>query len=310
MELITDIDGYDSSRPGLVLGAGTFDGVHIGHQRIIAEVVSRALARTGTAGVMTFDPHPREVLKPSSEISLLATTDKKIELIAGLGVDVLFLLQFTRELAAYTPERFVRDILVEKLHVEEVVFGYDYRFGVDRSGDYIVMTRLGRKYGFSVDEISPLQVDDVTVSSTEIRECILGGDLDRAEHYLGRKHAVVARVTTGRGIGDSIGFPTANIEVEKATLPPDGVYAATVKVDDRVYAGALNIGVNPTVAQTGERTAEVHLVDFDGELYGKTMEVTMVERLRDEVKFDTIEELAAQIEKDIEAAKSAVALSS
>ncbi len=310
MELITDIDGYDSSQPGLVLGAGTFDGVHIGHRRIIAEVVSRALARTGTSGVMTFDPHPREVLKPSSEISLLTTTDKKIELIAGLGVDVLFLLRFTRELAAYTPERFVRDILVEKLHVKEVVFGYDYRFGVDRSGDYIVMTRLGRQYGFSVDEISPLQVDDVTVSSTVIRECILGGDLARAEHYLGRKHAVVGRITKGRGIGDSIGYPTANIEVEKATLPPDGVYAATVKVADRVYAGAFNIGVNPTVAETGERTAEVHLVDFDGELYGKTIEVTMVERLRDELKFDTIEELAAQIERDIEATKSAVALSS
>lgn len=284
----------------MVLTAGTFDGLHLGHQMVIKEAMTRSRLRHGTAGLLTFDPHPREVLTPHAAPNLLTNTDKKLELMESLGVDVVFVLTFNRSLAAMSAQDFVKTILVDKLAVKELILGYDYRFGKEKEGDRLLLLQMGEEYGFTVDQLEPLCMDGVPISSTLIRELVLSGQLDEAARYLGRRYSVTGQVIKGDGRGRKLGFPTANIQPFHKALPPRGIYAVYVKDGRESRAGALNLGVRPTFYDSAEELMEVHLLDFEGDLYGKKLEVFFVKKLRDEVKFSSIDALKEQTSRDVE----------
>ncbi len=287
----------------VVVTAGMFDGVHLGHQRIVAEVVRRAEARGGTSAVLTFDQHPSEVVPSRERVELLTTTEKKLELIAGLGVDVAFLMDFSPDVASTSAERFVEEVLLNWCRASEVVLGHDYRFGAGRRGDETVMRRLGKQYGFAVSRFDPVQLDGVRISSSLVRECVVAGRLGDAWRYLGRPYAVTGTVVKGGGIGRDLGFPTANIRPHHRVMPPDGVYAAKVVLDEGPERpAAVNIGIRPTIdTEDGEvpRLVEAHILDFDGELYGRTIEVAFWQYLRPERRFASLESLRTAIAADV-----------
>jgi riboflavin kinase/FMN adenylyltransferase len=291
----------------LILTVGSFDGVHVGHQQVISEVVHWARksapesgARSVKPGLLTFDPLPREVLYPHTFPGLLTATERRLELIEQLGVEIAFVLAFDKALADMSAECFVKSILVEKLAIEGIVVGHDCRFGAGAAGDYEEMAELGKRHGFGVRQVEPFMVDDSPVSSTLIRTKILAGDLDGAGRLLGRRYSLSGRVTSGSGIGRVLGFRTANIEPRGGLVPPDGIYAALVRFDATEVCAALNIGMSPTVKDVPERTVEAHILDFDGELYGSELEVVLVKKIRDERKFPDKEGLRRQIVEDIE----------
>ena len=291
----------------LVLTVGVFDGVHLGHQRVIEELVNwaRALAdgheeQVVAPGVVTFDPAPAQVLYPETIPGLLTRTDYKLKLLDDLGIRLVFVLAFDDTLAGMSPRQFVRRVLVEKLRVEGVVIGHDWRFGSGGEGDHDEIAALGKRYGFGVRQIDPFTVDGTPVSSTLVRSRILAGDLEGASRLLGRRYGLFGPVTKGSGLGRELGFRTANIDPEDRVLPPDGIYAALVRFDADELPAALYIGTSPTVKERPERTVEVHILDYQGELYGTNLEVVILKRLRDERKFPNRERLKDQIAEDIQ----------
>jgi riboflavin kinase/FMN adenylyltransferase len=286
---------------------GVFDGVHLGHQRVIEELVKYAGELGGSESqapvvpaVVTFDPVPAQVLYPETFPGLLTETDYKLQLMEGLGIQLVFVLVFDRGLADMSPEQFVRQVLVEKLRTEGVVVGHDWRFGSSGTGDHNEITALGKRYGFGVRQTEPYLVDGRPVSSTLVRARILEGDLSGAGRLLGRRYALYGPVTKGSGLGRELGFRTANIDPEGRVLPPDGIYAASVRFDGQELPAALYIGTSPTVKQQSERTVEVHILNYRGELYGTKIEVVILKRLRDEKKFPDRDSLRSQIAEDIE----------
>jgi len=288
----------------ITLTAGMFDGVHVGHQHIIGETVRLAENRNGASGVLTFDQHPSEITAPNRRVELLTTTDKKLELIAGSGVDVTFLMKFTAELAAMTAESFVEQVIVKWCHVREVVLGHDYRFGAGRRGDETTMRRLGEHHGFTVSRVEPVMLDGIRVSSSLVRECVLAGRLGDAWRYLGRPYTLTGTVVHGGGIGRELGFPTSNIHPHNRVMPPDGVYAAEVVLEDAsVRAAAVNIGLRPTIESGDDevgRSVEAYILGFDGDLYGRPIEVALWQYLRPERKYATLEELQKAIASDVD----------
>jgi len=291
----------------LVVTIGVFDGVHLGHQRVIEELVAyaRELSESGpqvpvVPAVVTFDPVPAQVLYPETFPGLLTETDYKLQLLEGLGIQLGFVLVFDKVLAEMSPEQFVREILVEKLGVEGVVVGHDWRFGSRGMGDLNEITALGTRYGFGVRQTDPYLVDGRPVSSTLVRARILEGDLKDAGRLLGRRYALYGPVTKGSGLGRELGFRTANIDPEGRILPPDGIYAASTRFDGQELPAALYIGTSPTVKEQSERTVEAHILNYRGELYGRKLEVVVLKRLRDERKFPDRDSLKNQIAEDIE----------
>jgi len=291
----------------LIVTVGSFDGVHLGHRQVISEVVQWARKSAQESGdepvipgLLTFNPLPREALHPSTFPGLLTTTERKLELIQQIGIEIVFVLAFDNALAEVPPELFVRDILVEKLGIEGIVVGHDCRFGARGAGDYEKMAELGKRYGFHVQQVESFIVDDSPVSSTLIRSRILAGDLEGAAMLLGGRYSLSGRVARGSGIGRMLGFRTANIETHGGVVPADGIYAALVRLDSKEMPAALNIGMSPTVKDVAARTVEVHILDFDGELYGSELEVVFVKKIRDERKFPDKESLKRQIVEDIE----------
>jgi riboflavin kinase/FMN adenylyltransferase len=254
--------------------------------------------------VVTFQPHPQGVLSPGAAPLVLSTKQEKLDTFARLGMDAVLLLPFTQELAALAPEEFVRGVLVDRVRVRELVVGYDFLFGKDRAGDSSLLQRLGRVFGFAVDVVPPVMVDGAAVSSSRIRESIAAGDMRTAARLLGRPYSFRGNVVKGVGRGKDLGFPTANLEVDpEKLLPSDGVYAVRAGVlepsqgERRARNGLMNIGVRPSFGGR-ERTVEVHLDGFSGELYRKQLEVEIVERIRDEMDFASSDDLASQIEID------------
>lgn len=288
---------------------GNFDGVHLGHQKLISLACSRARARDRICVVVTFDPHPLRVLVGPDTPPFITLTDQKLELIAALGPNAALVIPFTRELAALSPEEFVRRYLVEGLGCRELVIGYDYHMGKGRSGNYETLTGLGREYGFSVDRIEPVSLGGAIVSSTRIRDLVQAGRVWSARELLSRFYQVRGTVVHGmdRG-GRLLGFPTANLELADELVPKLGVYAVWVEVPGhggesvRVLPGVANIGTNPTF-EGSAMSVEAHLLDFSGDLYGTGIIVHFVQRIRDERRFSGPEELVARIRTDVQLAR-------
>ena len=281
---------------GVALTFGVFDGVHIAHQIVIGKVVDKAKA-LGVDGVLiSFDPHPAFSISGSAPPALTTVT-KKIELVKALGIDRVIMEDFNERFSQLSPEEFVRDVLIDRFHVQEVVVGYDCAFGKNRAGDKLLLKKLGEKYGFAVDAVGPYRLDGDIVSSTRIRAAILRANLDLAGRLLGRPYSVSGLVVPGKGIGRKVGYATANLQLQNQVLPPLGVYAVQVDLDDNHFDGILNMGSQPTFG-LNDFQVEVHLLDFDGDLYGKSVEVAFVEKIRDEKAFSGLEELANQIKKD------------
>lgn len=283
-----------------VVTIGTFDGVHQGHQAILERIVSVANRKNGKSILITFWPHPRFVLnKDPNKLKLLTTFEEKCDLIANIGVDYLLKIPFTPEFSNLSARAFVEKILVERVGTKELFIGYDHHFGNNREGNLDFLLRVCDEYGFSVNEISKQEIDHVGVSSTKIREALLKGQVDLANALLGRSYSIQGTIIHGDKKGRKINFPTANIEVDEdyKLLPSDGVYAVRAKHNSDLYDGMLNIGFKPTVGGN-KRTVEVHLFNFEGNIYGEKLEIDFVAALRKEMKFEGLSELKEQLEKD------------
>ena len=278
---------------------GTFDGVHVGHRRIIEATVQKARDCGGQSVVISFDPHPQHVLRPQQPLALLTRTDEKAALLVEMGTDALLVLPFTHDLAALSPEAFVRDLLVKRLGVCHLVVGFDHAFGRGREGHHDNLARLGKRYGFDVTVIAPVTVDGEPVSSTRIRQTLAQGRVEEAGRLLGRPFSLRGPVVKGEGLGRKLGFPTANLGLDAVQLDllADGVYAAKVQYGGQSFSGMANVGSRPSVPGR-TKGVEVHLFDFDGDLYGQTLGVQFIGRIRDERKFDSMEVLVAQMRRD------------
>jgi riboflavin kinase/FMN adenylyltransferase len=284
---------------GSIVTVGSFDGVHLGHQAVLREIGRRARAAERVSVLVTFDPHPLEVVNPDAAPPLLTTGPERLEILVQSPLDYVVLLRFDRHVAELTPEQFVRQILVERCDVRELVIGHDHGFGRGRSGDVETLRRLGASIGFGVDVVDAVDVGGQLVSSSRIRRAVAGGDLLTAAAMLGRPYGVVGRVGRGERRGRQLGVPTINLgELSpRKLLPPDGIYAVAVEWREGRTGGMMHQGPRPTF-QDGRRVLEAHLFDFDGDLYGEWVRIEWVERLRDVERFDSVEQLQAQMESD------------
>jgi riboflavin kinase/FMN adenylyltransferase len=301
--------GYQAAPGGWGRSAvtiGVFDGVHRGHQAIIGHLVKRAKDLGVRSVVLTFDPHPAEVVRPGSHPAILTEPRRKAELIEELGVDVLCVVPFTQDFSRLPAEEFVHDALVESLHAALVVVGENFRFGHKAAGDVPLLERLGRTFGFAVEGAPLVSADDTVFSSTYIRSCIDAGDVKAAAAALGRLHRLEGIVVRGDQRGREIGFPTANLAVHRyAAIPADGIYAGwLVRRGERLRA-AISIGTNPTFSGR-ERRVEAYILDFDGDLYGERVALEFVVRLRDMLRFDGVEPLVAQMAEDVAQTREAL----
>ena len=303
MKVYTNIEDFKNVKNPVVT-TGTFDGVHLGHQKIISRVQEVAQQNAGETVLLTFYPHPRMVLFPDdNELKLLSTQQEKIELLEKCGVDHLIIYPFTKEFSRLTSVEFVRNILVNRIKTKRLVIGYNHHFGRNREGSFEHLKEFGTLYGFEVEEIPAKDVDHVEISSTKIRQALQTGDIKTATTYLGHEYSINGKVVAGKKLGKTIGYPTANVFVEDKykLIPADGVYAVNVKHKGLMYGGMLNIGNNPTV-NGKEKTVEVNIFNFDKDIYGDEVIVYFLERLRDEVKFNSLDELKDQLVKDKEKA--------
>lgn len=284
---------------GSCVTIGNFDGVHVGHRRLIERTRKKAAQRGMSSVVVTFCPHPLRVLVGPHTPPLITDYEKKLDLLELLGVDLTLMLRFTKQFAAKEPDDFVRTVLVEGLNTRELVVGYDFSLGKGRRGNAEMLARLGEQYGFGVEQLEPVIVNDAVVSSTRIRDLIRAGDVWDVRPLLERSYVVRGKVVPGKNRGGKLlGFPTANLQVVDELLPKPGVYAVWVEVDGEVHPAVTNIGTNPTFGDTG-MTVEVHILDFDRDIYGWEVKVAFVQRLRDECRFPGLDALIAQIRHDV-----------
>ena len=291
---------------GLAVAIGNFDGVHVGHPRLLALARERAASLGVPSAVLTFEPHPARVLAPSLAPPLLCTPARKRELIAEAGIDHLVLEPFNAQLAALSPEAFVDRILVAGMRARDVIVGYDFTYGRHRAGTIDTLRATGAARGFAVHVVPQITVHGLVASSTKIREFLLEGNVEGARRLLGRDFDCDGTVVRGEGRGRGIGIPTANITADGELLPRPGIYAVRARVDGVWHPGAASLGTNPTFVERGPLVLEVHLLDFDGDLYGKRLRIAFHTRLRDEVRFPSVETLVAQIHRDIDAARAAL----
>jgi riboflavin kinase / FMN adenylyltransferase len=292
--------------PGpIFLAIGVFDGVHLGHRAVIERVLADARNAGGTAVVATFDPHPARILRPEKAPRILTSTPHKLRLIRDLGVEHLLILPFSREFAETEPAKFLHDLSAAGRPLREICVGHEWCFGKNRAGNLALMAEIGRELGFDEVGVPAVQIDGEVASSTLIRSAIEAGNLARAARFLGREYAILGTVVRGDQLGRRLGFPTANLAAHNEQFPPNGVYAVDVQRNGTRLRGVANIGVRPTIANaSGERLLEVHLFDFDSDLYGEDLEVTFRRFLRPERKFESLEELKAQIAQDVAAARA------
>ena len=308
MREITDITTFSTQQP-TVLTIGTFDGVHLGHQKIIERVVATARQEGLLATIFTFFPHPRMVVQHDKSLKLIHTLEEKKQLLQQLGVDLLVVQPFNEAFAQLTAEEFVSTILVQHLNVKKVIIGYDHRFGRNRTANINDMRLFGEKYGFAVEEISVQEVDEVSVSSTKIREALNKGDVITAEHYLGTPYSLTGTVVHGLKLGRTLGYPTANIQVTEdyKLIPKDGVYAVYSYIGERKVYGMMSIGKNPTIEGKGA-SIEVYFFDFNGDLYDRELTIYFLKYLREERKFSSVALLKKQLQDDETTARKAIAL--
>ncbi|MEO1054695.1 MAG: bifunctional riboflavin kinase/FAD synthetase [Bacteroidota bacterium] len=294
--------GIDDFKPlsHAVVTSGTFDGVHLGHQKILTRIKHIAHKEEGESVLITFWPHPRMVLYPEEDtLRLLNSFEEKAELLKSQGIDHLVRIPFTKQFSQLTSEQFIQQILVEKIGTKKLVIGYDHRFGKNREGSFEHLKANSTRYGFEVEEILRQDIDKITVSSTKIRNALLDGDISTSKELLGRPYSLTGRVVQGDKLGRQIGYPTANVDIEYKykLIPADGAYAVRVKINGDLHNGMMNIGFRPTVSGK-QKTLEVHLFDFERDVYGESITIFFHQRIREEVKFKDIEALKSQLDQD------------
>ena len=302
MRIINDLNftSTDFSSPAVTIGS--YDGLHLGHQAIIKRVKERARDESGDAVVLTFEPHPVKLLHPELQIPLITSKQKKMILLERFGIDCTINLPFTKDLAQMSAEEFIQEIVLDRIAPRWVVVGFNFTFGKGRTGTAADLKKMGQRLGFEVDIVPPFTMNDHVVSSTRIRELIMEGNVAEANRMLGRKFFILGKVIHGHARGKGLGFPTANLEITSDLYPKKGVYAATVTMGEENYTGVANIGTNPTFGDE-EFAVEVFLFDYQGDLYGKELQVALVDRLRDERTFPSPDALVRQIEQDIHKAQ-------
>jgi riboflavin kinase/FMN adenylyltransferase len=278
---------------------GTFDGVHLGHAEILKKLTQNTHKGAFESTVLTFFPHPRIILQGKSDLKLLNTINEKIELLEKIGIDNLIIHPFDGKFAELSADAFVKSILVDQLHIQKIIIGYDHRFGKNRTANIDDLITFGTQYDFEVEQISAQEIDKISISSTKIRTALEEGDIQLANEYLGYEYFLSGTVVKGKQLGRTIGFPTANILLEEdyKLVPQNGVYIVRVVVDSKTIFGMMNIGFNPTV-QGKEKTIEVHLFNFDSDIYNCKIQVSIVQRIRSEKKFESVELLKQQLNKD------------
>ena len=300
MKVLHGLDEISTEYRGSIITIGNFDGVHLGHQTLFRQLLHEARSAGRMSVVLTFEPHPKMVLHPERRpFYLITTIEEKIRFIAACGVDGLLILPFSLDFAKTSAEQFVQDILWDRLRISKILIGHDYSFGRNKEGNNAYLTDMGRRLGFAVETIGPIKVGDMIISSTRVRHAILAGDMKTTRRMLGRPYNLSGLVVPGNRRGLGLGFPTANIRPDKALIPPRGVYAVLTELDGRVLPSVLSIGINPTFA--GDTfSVEVHILDFRENLYGRNLNLLFIERIRDEMKFDSPQQLVEHIKLDIE----------
>lgn len=299
IEVIKGLEPLKEKYPNLVLTIGNFDGIHIGHQRILRRVVQRAKELGGISMAMSFDPHPVKVLSPERGLKLMTTNEEKARVMEALGIEKLLLVNFNSEFARLEPDAFVKEVLVEKLAPREIIVGHNYAFGKGRKGNTALLRRRGRKYGFKLSVVRHAKLKGKVVSSSRTRMKIEKGRVEDAALLLGRPYVLEGTVVKGAGRGAKLlGYPTANINNNNELLPRSGVYAVKVKIQGEVYNGVANIGTNPTFGENKE-TVEVHIIGFSGDILGRRIRLYFLQRLRDEEKFPDAKSLKNAIARDI-----------
>ncbi len=304
MQVIYTTDEINSFKIKTGVGLGNFDGLHIGHMALINTLIRESRLNNLCSIVYTFTKHPENILRKKLITPLLLTEQKKVELLGEIHLDYLYFDEFNEEFSRLSPEDFVKKILIDKLNIKLAVAGYDYRFGYMGQGDIPLLKELGIKYGFRVVVIPAIKCDNEVVSSTKIRQCIINGQLETAYKLLGRNYSITAEVVSGRRIGNTIGFPTANIHPERfLVLPANGVYITKTLLDGKLYNSMTNVGFNPTFEDVKEKTVETHIIDFNRDIYGKKIEVFFLKKIRDEKKFESVDLLKEQIAEDMQTTK-------
>jgi riboflavin kinase/FMN adenylyltransferase len=304
MEILQSIPELERLHGPVFLAIGVFDGVHRGHQAVISTSADHARAASGTPVVVTFDPHPEKVLRPEGAPHLLTATEHKIALIRALGVEHLLIISFDKQFAATEPEEFVQKLIAHSKPLREICVGHEWSFGKNRRGNLDLLKGLGADSNFDVVGIPPVKINGAVVSSTAIRQAIEKGDFAKAAEMLGREYSVLGTVAHGDNLGKKIGFPTANLSAHSEQFPPNGVYAAEARIDSELHPGVINLGVRPTVSSgKSERVLEIHLFDFNRDIYGCDVEVRFLKFLRPEKKFEDLDALVQQIRQDVEQAR-------
>ena len=298
MTIYNNINEF-SSTDNTILTIGTFDGVHLGHQKILERLTNSAKENNLKSTVLTFFPHPRTILNPNKPLKLINSVKERTELLNRSKVDNLIIHPFDKNFSELDPEKYVVEILVKKLKAKIILIGYDHKFGKNRTADITNLKIYGKKYGFKVIEIKAEEISNIAISSTKIRKAISEGNISTAKKYLGYDFSLSGKIVHGKSIGRTLGFPTANIEVkeEYKLLPKNGVYLIQSVINHNKYFGMMNIGIKPTIKESS-KTIEVNFFDFEGDLYHKNIEVNIKKFIRDEIKFDSLELLKSQILKD------------
>ena len=304
LKIFHSINDFRSTKKTIIT-LGTYDGVHIGHKKILEKVLQNTNDEQYESLVLTFFPHPRMVLQGDSDIKLLNTINEKIDLLQEIGIENLVIHPFDETFSRLTAEEFVKTILVDRLNIQKIIIGYDHRFGRNRTANIDDLINYGEQYGFEVEQISVQEINEISVSSTKIRQALLEGNMALANDYLGYDYFITGTVIQGKQLGRTINFPTANLAIQEnyKLIPQNGVYIVKSSIDNKLVYGMMNIGFNPTV-NGQNRSIEVHYFDFDADLYSKEIRVSILHRIRSEQKFPTFDLLKAQLEKDKQVAIS------
>lgn len=298
MHLIKDTTDIKLQKPTVVT-IGTFDGIHIGHRKIIEQLLKAAKTHGLASTILTFFPHPRMVLQQNVGLKLINTIEERIEILRKTGIDNLIVYPFNKEFSRFEAQEYIERVLIDQLNAKRVIIGYDHHFGRNRTADINDMYHYGKHYNFEVEEIPEQDIDDVSVSSTKIRKALKKGELEKANRYLGAPFILTGKVVRGKQLGQKLGFATANIHIEEEykLIPKNGVYVVQTKIDGKRYHGMMNIGTNPTVGGTGQ-SIETHLFGWKEELYGRRLTVEILTRIRDEKNFSDIDQLIAAMKED------------
>ncbi|MDP3358159.1 MAG: bifunctional riboflavin kinase/FAD synthetase [Lutibacter sp.] len=298
MKIYSNLADYSSKNKTFVT-IGTFDGVHIGHQKVLLNLINSAKKNSASSVLLTFFPHPRMVLQKNADIKLINTIEERIQLLKKTGLDILVIHEFTKDFAEETALDFVKNVLVDHLKISNLIIGYDHRFGKNREGNFDQLSEYGNIFGFEVNKISQQEIDHITISSTKIRKAIELGNIEEANRYLGYHFMLTGEIVKGKNLGEKIGFPTANLFIEETykLLPKTGSYIVKSELENETVYGMMNIGYNPTV-KGKKQTIEIHFFNFNKDLYGKKIQIDVLKFLRDEQKFESVDDLKNQLEID------------